>query len=476
VHKPLFPVPILKFKSSHIALAALAIALTSCKLIGPDHTTPESEGADRYKNASTAFSSRMSKSWWRTFGDSKLNSLMSDLDKGNFDLRAAEARRNQAYAALGVDRSRLFPEVLSQASATRNRGTESERGAVFGRLDPYFNQYQVGMSLGYEVDLWGRVRRIVEAGRANAEAAEVSLDQVKLSLQAQLASSYFAMRFLDSEAETLRASLKTRQESLDLAKDLFESGKSSELDVARAEAQLANAKAQLVALQGPRASFENAVAVLAGKNPSNFTINPNAIARSAPAVSAGSPVELLGRRPDVFVAERQLAATSAGIGIAKADFYPRISLIGSGGFSSVDPSDFLKHSSREFSVGPQIDLPLFQGLRRNADYAAAKARHEEALANYQQTVLTAFADVENALAARRAAIREITALQESIAASQKAYDLSNARYKEGVASYLEVIDSQRELLAAELSEVQVRGRSFTATVQLMQALGGGFSR
>jgi multidrug efflux system outer membrane protein len=332
------------------------------------------------------------------------------------------------------------------------------------------------MSLGYEVDLWGRVRRIVEAGRANAEAAEVSLDQVKLSLQAQLASSYFAMRFLDSEAETLRASLKTRQESLDLAKDLFESGKSSELDVARAEAQLANAKAQLVALQGPRASFENAVAVLAGKNPSNFTINPNAIARSAPAVSAGSPVELLGRRPDVFVAERQLAATSAGIGIAKADFYPRISLIGSGGFSSLDPSDFLKHSSREFSVGPQIDLPLFQGLRRNADYAAAKARHEEALANYQQTVLTAFADLENALAARRAAIREITALQESIAASQKAYDLSNARYKEGVASYLEVIDSQRELLAAELSEVQVRGRSFTATVQLMQALGGGFSR
>ena len=199
---------------------------------------------------------------------------MSEIDKGNFDLRAAEARRNQAFAALGVDRSRLYPEVLSSGSVTRNRGSESDRGGMAGGMQTYYTQYRVGMSLGYEVDLWGRVRRIVEAGLANAEAAEVSVDQVKLSLQAQLASSYFAMRFLDTEAKVLESELKTRQESLELAKDLFESGKSSELDVAQAEAQLAGAKAQLVSLQGPRASFENAIAVLAGKNPSNFSISP----------------------------------------------------------------------------------------------------------------------------------------------------------------------------------------------------------
>jgi multidrug efflux system outer membrane protein len=274
----------------------------------------------------------------------------------------------------------------------------------------------------------------------------------------------------------LEQALTTRKESLDLARDLFNAGKSSEVDVARAEAELASAKAQLVSLHGPRAALENAIAVLTGKNASNFTIAKKTITRSAPSVSAGTPIELLGRRPDVFMAERMLAASSAEIGIATAQFYPKISLIGSSGLSSIKSSDFLKYSSSEFSIGPEIDLPIFQGLRRKADLALAKAKHEEALATYQQTVLVAFADVENALASRRAAINEIAAQQDSVAASKKAFELSNSRYREGIASYLEVIDSQRELLNAQLNEVQARGRSFAATIQLMQALGGGFSK
>lgn len=445
-------------------------------MVGPEHSVPEMESAKKFKNFNPNYSSRIGKDWWSTFGDSQLNSLMADVEKGNFDLRAAEGRRNQAYASLGIDRSKLYPQVMSGGSASRNRASESDRGGPVGGMQNYYNNYSVSMSLGYEIDLWGRVRRIVEAGRANASAAEISVDQVKLSLQAQLASSYFALRFIDSEAAVLEQSLTTRKESLDLARDLFNAGKSSEVDVARAEAELASAKAQLVSLQGPRASLENAVAVLAGKNASNFSIPQQSISRSAPSISAGTPVELLGRRPDVFIAERKLAASSAEIGVATAQFYPKISLIGSGGLSSVNASDFLKYSSREFSIGPEIDLPLFQGKRRLADLELAKATHEEALANYQQTVLVAFADVENALASRRAAINEITAQQDSVAASKKAFGLSNARYREGVASYLEVIDSQREMLNAQLNEVQARGRSFAATVQLMQALGGGFSK
>lgn len=417
----------------------------------------------------------MDKRWWRTFGDSKLNSLMSDLEKGNFDLRAAEARRNQAYAALGIDRSQLSPQVLSSASASRNRSTENGRGGNMAG-DTYYNQYSVAMSLGYELDLWGRVRRLVEAGNANADAAEISVDQVKLSLQAQLARSYFAMRFLDSEAEVLGRALATREETLELSQERFEGGKTSELDVARAEAELASTRAQLVALEGPRASLENAIAVLAGKNASNFSIAPRSIDSSPPGISAGSPAQLLGRRPDVWVAERNLAASSARIGIAKAAFYPKISLIGSGGLSSIDSSKFLNYSSSEFAVGPQVDLPLFQGLRRKADYELAKSQHEEALANYQQTVLVAFADVENALASRRSANNEISAQQDSVTASRKSFDLSNARYKEGISSSLEVIDAQRELLNAQRAEVQARGRAFEATVLLMQALGGGFSK
>jgi multidrug efflux system outer membrane protein len=464
-------------KTNLITTAALGILFTSCKLVGPDHSVPGSEGAGSYKNNSAAFSARMDKRWWRVFGDGKLNSLMADLEKGNFDLRAAEARRNQAYAALGVNRSQLAPEVLSDALATRNRGSGNDRGGLAGgALETYYSQYKVGISLGYEVDLWGRVRRIVEAGTANAKAADGSVDQVKLSLQAQLARSYFALRFLDSEAAVLNQALGTRQETLDLANDRFEGGKTSELDVARAQSELAATRAQLVSLQSPRASLENAIAVLAGKNASNFSISPDPIVGSAPRVPAGSPAQLLGRRPDVFVAERQLAQSSANIGVAKAAFYPRISLIGSGGLSSINSSDFLKWSSSQFAIGPQVDLPLFQGLRRKADYKLAKAKHEEALASYQQTVLTAFADVENALAARRAANNEIAAQNDSIEASQKSFDLSNVRYKEGVSSYLEVVDSQRELLNAQRSEVQARGRAFEATVLLMQALGGGFSK
>jgi multidrug efflux system outer membrane protein len=461
-------------KTAPLTAAAFGLILTSCQPVGPNHSTPASEGANAFKNSSSEFSARMDKRWWRVFGDAKLNSLMADVEGGNFDLRAAEARRNQTYASLGIDRSRLAPEVLSNASASRNRGSESERGGGMGGMETYYSQYRVGMQLSYEVDLWGRVRRLVEAGQAGTEAAEISVDQVKLSLQAQLARSYFALRFLDSEAAVLEQELGTRQETLDLADDRFEGGKTSELDVARAKSELASTRAQLVGLQAPRASLENAIAVLVGKNASNFSIHPAAITGQPPRVSAGSPAQLLGRRPDVFVAERRLAQSSAGIGVAESNFYPRVTLIGSGGLSSIKSSDFLKWSSSEFAIGPQVDLPLFQGLRRKADLNLAVAQHQEALANYQQTVLAAFADVENALAARRAANNEIAAQNDSVAAARKSYDLSNVRYKEGVSSYLEVVDSQRELLNARRGEVQARGRAFEATVMLIQALGGGF--
>ncbi|MBC7980683.1 MAG: efflux transporter outer membrane subunit [Armatimonadetes bacterium] len=462
-----------------LPIVALALFSSSCKPVGPDHQVPASEGAAAYKNSSSAYSSGIGGRWWRIFDDGKLNSLMTSLEGGNFDLRAAEARRNQAYALLGIDRSLQLPQVFTEASLIRNRGTESDRGGGGvggGGLQTYFTNYRVGLSLAYEVDLWGRVRRLVEAGEANTNAAEISVDQVRLSLQAQLARNYLALRFLDTEADVLSKALKTREETLELARDRFEGGKTSELDVARAESELAATRSQLVSLQAPRAALENAIALLAGKNPSNLSIPPVTIDRSAPGIAAGSPAQLLGRRPDVFVAERRLAASSAQIGVAEANFYPRISLIATGGLSSIDPSDFLKWSSREFSIGPQIDLPLFQGARRKADYAVAVARHEEALANYQQTVLGAFVDVENALATRRAANNEISAQQDSILAAEKSFELSDIRYKEGISSYLEVVDSQRELLNARRGEVQARGRAFGATVQLIQALGGGFSK
>ncbi len=415
----------------------------------------------------------MDKRWWRVFNDGKLNSLISDLESGNFDLRAAEARRNQAYASLGLDRSQLFPQPVGNASVMRNRDSESNPDGGMG-AKTYFTEYRVGMSLAYEIDLWGRVRRLIEAGQASTEAAEAAADQVKLSLQAQLARSYFALRFLDSEAAVMEQELGTRQETLDLENNRLEGGKSSELDVARAKSELAATRAQLVGLQAPRAALENAIAVLAGKNASNFSIKPAAITGAPPSVPAGSPAQLLGRRPDVFAAERMLAQSSAEVGVAAAEFYPRVSLIGSGGLSAIDSSDFLKWSSGEFSIGPEVELPLLQGQKRKATHDLAKAKHEEALADYQQTVLTAFADVENALSSRRAANNEVAAWNDSVNAARKSFELSNERYKQGASSYLEVMESRRELLDARRDEVQARGRAYEATVMLIQALGGGF--
>lgn len=456
--------------------AGAAIVISSCAPFGPDHLIPESERVEFYKTANQEYTARTGEKWWTIFNDSKLNSLISSLEKGSFDLRAAEARRIQAYSTLGLDRTQLYPALSGSGSATRNRISENDFMAAQGGPAIYYNQYRVGLSLSYELDLWGRVRRLIESSRAETAAAEVTVDQVKLSLQSQLASSYFAMRFLDSEAAVLNKSLTTRRESLKLAKELFEGGSSSELDVARAEVQLTNAEAQLISLEGPRASLENSIAVLIGKNPSNFSISPSAITRNAPRISAGTPASLLGRRPDVFIAERTLAAASAQIGVTEAKFYPKLSLIGSSGLSSLNSSTFLQFSSSQFAIGPEIELPVIQGNRRDAAVNRSQARQREALAQYQQTVLSAFADVENALVDRRSASREMAALKKSVTASQRAFDLSNTRYKEGVASYLEVIDSQRELLSSERSEVQARGRSFAATVRLIQALGGGFRR
>ena len=355
----------------------------------------------------------------------------------------------------------------------RNRTSENDLfGSAFRQIS---TTYQTSAVFGYEIDLWGRVRRAVEAARADADAAEINIEDVRLSLQAQLAQNYFSLRFIDSEAAVVREAVEARKDTLKLARGRFEGGSTSEVDVARAETELETTKAGLVALEAPRARLENAIAVLAGKNPSSFSIASGTIDKLPPRIPSGIPAELLDRRPDVLAAERTLAASNARIGVAQADFLPRISLTGSGGLSSISTSDFLEYSSRKFSIGPEVSLPIFRGGILRISEARARYEHEEALANYEKAVLNAFADVETSLAARSSADREVAAFEKAVVAAGKSFELSDFRYQEGLTSYLEVLDSQRERLNAERTQVQALGRSYEATVLLIQALGGSFN-
>ena len=440
---------------------------------GSDYTKPQFQPAADYKSA-TSKELGISTQWWKTFKDPKLNSLQSELLAQNLDLAAAYARRQQALARLGISQANLLPE--GDASAGVNREKATRNGMVGDLGDEYLSQYNVGANLSYEIDLWGRVRDLINAGIADAEAANYAISDVRVTLQTQLAQQYFALRFLDAEMETLNSAVKTRQENVKITTERLEEGLTSELDSARANSELANARAELLSLKGARAQLENSIAVLLGRQASTFNIKPTDYVGNLPSIPAGVPAALLYRRPDIAVAEKKVAVATALIGVADKERYPKFSLTGNAGFSSISTSRFLKWSSAFYSVGPSASIPLFQGRRIKSNILLTQAQREEALANFQKTALNAMADVESALANLSALREESVARKASVTAATRTYELSSLRYQEGVTSYLDVADAERERLTAERAAVRTRARQFAATIQLVQSLGGGFNR
>jgi len=462
--------------SLNLILTPATLLIVSCSSFtesGSDYAQPKFQPAANYKSA-TSSNLGVSTQWWKAFQDSKLNSLQSELLAQNLDLAAAYARRQQALARLGISSSNLFPQ--SDASAGANREKSTRNGLGGSQLSEYSNQYNAGANLSYELDLWGRVRDLVNAGKANAEAADYAIADVRVTLQTQLARQYFSLRFLDAETATLKSAVKTRQENVKITTERLEQGLTSELDSARANSELANARAELLSLKGSRAQLENSIAVLLGRQASTFRISPRNYAGNLPRIPAGVPAALLYRRPDLAVAERKIAVATALIGEADKERYPKFSLTGSAGVSSISTSKFLDWSSAFYSIGPSASVPLFQGRRIKSNILLTKAQRAEALLNYQQTALTAFADVESALANLSALREESAARKTSVNAASRTYELSSLRYQEGVTSYLDVADAERERLTAERAAVRTRGRQFAATVQLIQALGGGFGK
>jgi multidrug efflux system outer membrane protein len=471
--------------ASGLTLVLSVSANAGLLTVGPDYKRPTNSVAANYKAADLGawkegqpLDHVPKGNWWEIFSDETLNDLQHRATDANQELKAAVARVEQARAVARVARSELLPTITADPSYTRQRYSPNQVPG-FGGITA--NNFRAPLDLSYEIDLWGRVRRGFQSARADAQASLAAFGNVLLSLHADVAQNYFALRALDAEIATVTSTVGLRKEQVQLVRSRFEGGIGNELDVARAETELASTEAEAASLAKRRAELENALAVLVGENPSTFKFT--AIASddgtkwnpAPPEIPAGLPADLLERRPDVSEAERQLAAANARIGVAKAAFFPVLSLTGSGGYVSGDIDNLFNWDSRVWSIGPSLSLPIFAGGRNLANLKRSKSVYEESVARYRQSVLVAFGDVENSLAGIRHLADQANAQDRAVANARRAAELAGERYRAGIVSYLEVVDANREALQAERGRAQLTGQRLASSVQLIKAIGGGWT-
>ena len=412
--------------------------------------------------------------WWEVFHDEQLNALEERVNVSNQTLRGAQAEFEQARAAVRINRSSQFPTVTGGVSGTRNRVSRNRPNGSLSTASSY-TDLQLPVDASYEADVWGRVRKTVELARASAQASAADLENVRLSLHAELASDYFQLRALDAEEDLLNSTVAAYQKALELTQSRYSGGVASQVDVAQAQTQLETTQAQAIDLGVQRAQFEHAIAVLIGQPASTFTQAPATANLTPPIIPTGLPSDLLERRPDIAGNERRMAAANAAIGIARAAYFPTITLTGTGGFESTSIASWFNGPSGFFSAGASALETLFDAGRRRAVSDQAKAAFDQSAANYQQSVLGAFQEVEDNLAALRLLEGEAKTQDAAVASAQRSLQLSNNRYKGGVATYLEVITAQSIALNDQRVAVEIAGRRMTAAVSLIKALGGGWS-
>lgn len=404
------------------------------------------------------------------FADPSLDALVARALTGNADLQAAAARVDQAFALAGAVRADFWPQVSLGGRAERQRTLNNGHHAGDYASLP-------GVAT-WELDLWGRVRHGSAAARADAAASAAAHDAARVSLAAEVAQTYYTLRATQLETAIVDRGVATRRAAHRIIADRAEIGTSSPLDLARAETELATAEAELAAIAQREASLQHALAVLVGEPPTSTDSHSPVAATdlpTPPAVPADLPADLLQRRPDIAGAEQSLAAASARIGVARAAFFPSISLTGSAGWESDDFTSFFSGDNRVWSFGPRLYLPLFQGGRNRANLTRAEAAFAEQSAHYRAAVLTAFQDVSDALSANRFLTQQSSATSRAATSARRAADLSRIRYDAGAVSYLEVVDAERSALAAERAAVRLQGQRLVATAALIRALGGGWT-
>jgi outer membrane protein, multidrug efflux system len=461
--------------------AAVLLALAGCATVGTDFMAPQADAKAAYRHADAAKfdAARLPSQWWTVFGDDTLSSLELRAVRDNPGVKASAQRLLQAQAQLGSVRAAQAPNVSVGASVS-NSGTSrnTSQAIALGRRTIEGNNYSLGASMSYELDAWGRVKRVVEAADAQALVAQDERDSVTLLLSAQVATTYYQLRGIDAELAILKGALDTRRESEQLVEARFNAGLSNELDASRAHIERANAEADLHEMQRQRNLLEHGLATLVGASPSAPLVPAldNALVLpQPPAIPVGLPASLLAQRPDLAASVAGLRAANAQIGVAEGAFYPSLSLTGNFGYASENLRELAQGGSRQFSVGPlALSLPLFDGGRNKANLALAKARYDEALANHEGKLLTALREVEDALSDVQERQLQAQVQAQAQQAAARAYVVARARYERGVSTYLDVTDAQRSALAADRAAAQINTQRLLATVAVARSLGAGW--
>ena len=414
--------------------------------------------------------------WWTLYGDPELDALQQQLLANSPDLASALARYQQARAATDVVRSAQSPTVGASLGVERDRQSEQRPLRVLGPQSPdEYNSATLGVSLQYELDLWGRVRQQVAAGIAQEQAAQADLAGAQLSLQAQLADTLIALRGLDQEVALLRETEAAYARSTKMIDQRHQVGIASGLDLARAQTQLESTRSLRQQAEARRAVLEHAIAALVGANPSTFLIEAKVVSGVIPVIPTGLPSTLLQRRPDIAAAQRRVVAANAGVGVAKTAFFPSLTLNAAGGYQSSDLGHFIAAPNLFWAIGPGLLVNLMDGGRRKAEVARAEAVLDETGQNYRSLVLAAFQQVEDQLALLNHYAAAAQSEAQATTAAQRAQALASNRYREGAVSYLDVVSAQTASLQAQRSLLDLTTRQRRASIQLVRALGGGWS-
>jgi len=476
-------------KSSLWMVALLSVAaLTGC-VVGPNYHQPSippppaafkempppNPPNGSWKQAHPSDAALKGK-WWELYGDPELNVLEERIEVSNQTLKAAMEQYFEAREQVRVVRANYFPTLTGGPSISRTRESYNQPGTKPDVTTYQYNTFNLEGQVSWEPDLWGEVRRSVEEARANAQASAADLANVALSLHAELATDYFEMRGLDSQQLLLNHTVKADADYLRLTQIRFRGGVATEVDVAQAETQLETVKAQAIDVGVARAQYEHAIATLTGQPASTFSLPSAPLMLMLPAIPAGVPSELLERRPDIAAAERRVDAANAQIGIAIAAYYPNVQLGGAGGFESANAGTWIQGPSALWSLGGSAVETLFDAGRRHAITAQARDAYEAQAANYRESVLQAFQEVEDNLAALRILNDEAQTQTAAVNAARRSLRISTNRYRGGVTTYLEVLTAQTAQLADESTQNDITTRQFAASVQLIKALGGGWDR
>ncbi len=472
-------------RRSHAAwVVCAAFALFGCA-VGPNYVRPAAEAPSAYKEAAP-FKQAVPRdqeprgNWWEVFNDPKLDALVAQVEVSNQTIKAAEARVREARALTQAARAALFPLVSATASATRSSSRSgsaivANTGTISSQGGGVRNNYNVSLDVSWEVDLWGRIRRTIEAGEATAQASVADVESAKLVAQAQLAEDYFLLRVQDAQIRLLNDTVDAYQRSLQLTRNQYAVGVAARADVAQAETQLKSTQAQAIDAGVQRAQLEHAIAVLLGKAPADFSVAAEIVPTEFPPIPPSLPSELLERRPDIAAAERRAAAANAQIGVAQAAFFPSLTLSATGGFQSSVLSKLFSLPSRYWSLGSDLAQTLFDAGLRRAQTDQAIATYDENVANYRQTVLGGFQEVEDNLAALRILEQEAVVQDEAVKAARESLTITLNQYRAGTANYLAVVIVQATALSNERTALAILGRRLTASVALIQALGGGWN-